>query len=478
MPLHRPTRWFATRLARPTLAICAITATIGGTIAPALATGVGDYCADTEEQTFVQLINAYREQNGLGPVALSQTLGATAEHHSNDMSANSYFSHSRLDGSGVSESLRAHEYTDGTYGENIAAGVESAAEAFAMWQTSPSHNANMLQGNFSAIGVGRSFQAGSGYGWYWTTVFGGQFDVAGATCGGRLAADLLNVSANASTTDRLNLRAGAGAESGILRILPNNARIQVIGSAQNGYYPVSYDGQTGWVLAEAILLDGDTESIFGAELVVNTVPVPDVVPGSGSVPVPDLPPVAAVDTDPGETNASTSVVPAPTTMTSSSTDGTLVVGPTDAASGTVQATQDLNLRGGPSRGDPILSVIPAGSPVTVSGAADQGYLAVTYGGMTGWADAAYLSVEQGVPASAEPVAASPAAAAAPMNAMPVTVATTLDALNFRAGPSADSVVLTVIPNGAPVSLTGEQSGGYLGITYGGQNGWADAAYLA
>src|SRR3712207_6412476 len=52
-----------------------------------------EYCADGEEQAFLALINAYRAQNGLGALAMSQTLGTAAEHHSLDMANNNYFSH-------------------------------------------------------------------------------------------------------------------------------------------------------------------------------------------------------------------------------------------------------------------------------------------------------------------------------------------------------------------------------------------------
>jgi hypothetical protein len=68
-------------------------------------------------------------------------------------------------------------YRYNTYiGENIAAGVASAQAAFDLWKNSPGHNANMLSTNFTTIGIGREYVAGSPYGWYWTTNFGGVDD--------------------------------------------------------------------------------------------------------------------------------------------------------------------------------------------------------------------------------------------------------------------------------------------------------------
>ena len=51
------------------------------------------YSPDGEEWAFVELVNAYRGQLGLGPLTLNYELGAAAEYHSVDMAANNYFDH-------------------------------------------------------------------------------------------------------------------------------------------------------------------------------------------------------------------------------------------------------------------------------------------------------------------------------------------------------------------------------------------------
>src|SRR3712207_2956147 len=48
---------------------------------------------DTEELQFLELINGYREQNGLRPLVLSDTLAVAAERHSEDMARYSFFAH-------------------------------------------------------------------------------------------------------------------------------------------------------------------------------------------------------------------------------------------------------------------------------------------------------------------------------------------------------------------------------------------------
>jgi uncharacterized protein YkwD len=150
-----------------------------------LNTATADYCMDSEEQAFLQLINNYRAQNGLGALVAVQTAGAAADHHSIDMATNNYFSHTLFDGTMWSQNLTNHGYTNygGFRGENIAGGYSTATSVLAAWKASSAHNANMLNANFLAIGIGRAYGATSTYKWYWTTTFGGYVDGTAALCG-------------------------------------------------------------------------------------------------------------------------------------------------------------------------------------------------------------------------------------------------------------------------------------------------------
>ncbi len=129
---------------------------------------------DDQELEFLSLINSYRQQNGLPRLTMSNGLYVASEGHSQDMGVNNYFSHNSLDGRTPWDRIRAAGYNYNTWlGENIAAGYTSAQAVFDAWRASPGHNANMLSANFRAIGIGRVYVAGSQYGWYWTTDFGG-----------------------------------------------------------------------------------------------------------------------------------------------------------------------------------------------------------------------------------------------------------------------------------------------------------------
>jgi uncharacterized protein YraI len=53
-------------------------------------------------------------------------------------------------------------------------------------------------------------------------------------------------------------------------------------------------------------------------------------------------------------------------------------------------TNNVNLRAQPSADAPILSIVPAGSPVTLTGSQANGYVNVRAAGQAGWIDAQYL----------------------------------------------------------------------------------------
>lgn len=137
---------------------------------------------DAEEIAFVGLLNDYRAQNGLGPVTACTSLNRAAQGHSEDMRDQNYFDHSGLDGSSPwGRSCDAcYELGCGpqtAMAENIAAGNAGAQGTFTQWKNSPGHNANMLGGSFTVIGIGRATGGGQ-YGSYWTNVFGGDSEAS------------------------------------------------------------------------------------------------------------------------------------------------------------------------------------------------------------------------------------------------------------------------------------------------------------
>jgi uncharacterized protein YkwD len=121
----------------------------------------------TATDEVVYLVNAEREAAGCGPLAVNDALTAAAQGHSDDMAANDYFSHTSLDGATASDRAEAAGFTGTALGENIAAGQRSAQDVMAAWMGSEGHRANILNCDYTVIGVGLNED-----GWYWTQMFG------------------------------------------------------------------------------------------------------------------------------------------------------------------------------------------------------------------------------------------------------------------------------------------------------------------
>jgi len=145
---------------------------------------------DPDELQFLQLINGYRQENGLDTLVLSDTLAVSAERHSEDMARYSFFAHNTAGSSYYPvgfqpwDRMAAEGYDYNTYkGENIAVGYETAEQAFTAWRNSPSHNHAMLDGRYRVIGIARIHDSDSVHGWYWTTDFGGVLDPTSHTPG-------------------------------------------------------------------------------------------------------------------------------------------------------------------------------------------------------------------------------------------------------------------------------------------------------
>lgn len=149
---------------------------------------------------------------------------------------------------------------------------------------------------------------------------------------------------------------------------------------------------------------------------------------------------------------------------------------TPATTGTV--TANLNLRIGPSTGQRAILVIPAGAQVTITGSSSNGFLAVTYGGYSGYAHGDWIS------RTATPAPVTPPATSAPTPApviTPTPVATNgkvTESLNLRSQPNTSSQVLVVMPAGAKITLTGKSSGDFLAVQYNGKSGWAHKDWIS
>jgi len=128
---------------------------------------------DQFDQQLLNLVNQYRSRFGRNALSLSQKLDQAADKFSNRMASGNFFSHTDpSDGSTPGSRIRVEGYSGGWTGENIAAGRNTAAAVFQQWIDSPPHRANILNSNFTHMGIGYAYNANSTYGHYWTQTFG------------------------------------------------------------------------------------------------------------------------------------------------------------------------------------------------------------------------------------------------------------------------------------------------------------------
>ena len=137
-------------------------------------------------------------------------------------------------------------------------------------------------------------------------------------------------------------------------------------------------------------------------------------------------------------------------------------------SGNAATTSSLNLRSTSSTSGSVVTVIPSGGRIEVTGRSVNGFYPLTYRGSSGWASGSFIRFDPGEDPGP-----------APSGSTSSTPAWVIDGtLNLRSGAGTGYSVLAVMPDGARVTLTGQSSGNWRSVTYNGIAGWASADYLS
>ena len=119
-------------------------------------------------QGVLELVNAARAQNGKSPLTLDDGLTGVAQLRAEEIVQS--FSHTRPNGTSCFTAVKEAGIAAGAMGENIAAGQSSPASVMDSWMNSEGHRANILNEDFSSIGIGY-VKAPSGYKQYWVQMF-------------------------------------------------------------------------------------------------------------------------------------------------------------------------------------------------------------------------------------------------------------------------------------------------------------------
>lgn len=123
----------------------------------------------TQAEAVLKLVNQERQKAGVEPLTLSAKLTDIANTKAQDMIDKNYFSHQSPTYGSPFDMLKKFGVSFSYAGENIAAGQKSAEEVMESWMNSSGHKANILNKNYTQLGVG--FKRGGQYGTEWVQLF-------------------------------------------------------------------------------------------------------------------------------------------------------------------------------------------------------------------------------------------------------------------------------------------------------------------
>ncbi len=116
----------------------------------------------------LRLVNIERQRFGLNQLTYSAEMEKSAMIRAREIVDK--FSHTRPDGTSCFTAVNvSYSYI----GENIAAGQVSPQDVVTAWMNSEGHRANILNSNFSQLGVGYLHLPNTDYKHYWVQIFRG-----------------------------------------------------------------------------------------------------------------------------------------------------------------------------------------------------------------------------------------------------------------------------------------------------------------
>lgn len=118
------------------------------------------------EKEVISLVNKERQKAGLAPLKENSGLQKAADVRAKELKAS--FSHTRPNGSSFSTVLKENGVSYRGSGENIAWGQTTPEQVMNGWMNSAGHKANILNANFTSIGVGYYTVNGTPY---WVQLF-------------------------------------------------------------------------------------------------------------------------------------------------------------------------------------------------------------------------------------------------------------------------------------------------------------------
>lgn len=108
--------------------------------------------SDISTQQLLVLTNEKRQESGVAPLSMNDSLSQAAANKANDMFGKDYWAHNAPDGTTPWVFIKGAGYNYIYAGENLARGFNNAPEVINAWMASPEHKKNMLSSNYQNVG--------------------------------------------------------------------------------------------------------------------------------------------------------------------------------------------------------------------------------------------------------------------------------------------------------------------------------------
>ena len=124
------------------------------------------------QQQVLDLVNVERTKRGISALTLDSNLSSVATKKSQDMVNKNYFDHTSPTYGSPFDMMKQFGISYRTAGENIAKGQKTPQEVVTAWMNSEGHRKNILNPNFTNLGVGIAKDSKGTT--YWTQMFIGK----------------------------------------------------------------------------------------------------------------------------------------------------------------------------------------------------------------------------------------------------------------------------------------------------------------
>jgi len=124
--------------------------------------------AEVDATAAQSMISGYRQNNGLGPVAVDPALMRLASEQSRAMAQRDKLDHNAA--RSFTDRITSAGFPAKAAVENVGAGYHTLAEAFSGWRDSPPHRANMLKPGVTRMGIAAVYAPNSKYKVFWTLI--------------------------------------------------------------------------------------------------------------------------------------------------------------------------------------------------------------------------------------------------------------------------------------------------------------------